>query len=135
MAKKVGKRKDFVTPNEKAKSHVVAKIVRLARKERLSYADFVSVCQQVRRKLGLRKPKKERKLPQLLPEADLNVSELVGIRVGDVDTQQGKIFINQGKGSKDRYILFPKSFRLVLKSHLQANPKNRLDRLFAIENQ
>jgi len=89
---------------------------------------------------------------QLLPEADLKrffrviqecgdlqheimlkllfftavrVSELVGIRVGDVDTQKSKIFINQGKGSKDRYILFPKSFRLVLKSHLQANPKNR----------
>jgi integrase/recombinase XerD len=42
-----------------------------------------------------------------------------------VDTQQCKIFINQGKGSKDRYILFPNSFRLVLKSHVPANPKNR----------
>jgi site-specific recombinase XerD len=152
VAKRVGKREDFVAPNEKAKSHVVAQIVRIARKERLSYADFVYVCQQARKKLGLRKPRKERKLPQLLPEADLKrffhviqdcgvlqheimlkllfftavrVSELVGIRVEDVDTQQGKIFINQGKGSKDRYILFPKGFRLVLKSHLQAHPKNR----------
>ena len=98
------------------------------------------------------KPKQERKLPQLLPQADLKrffrviqecgdlqheimlkllfftavrVSELVGIRAGDVDTQQGKIFINRGKGSKDRYILFPKGFCLVLKSHLRANPKNR----------
>ena len=26
-----------------------------------------------------------------------------------------KIFINRGKGAKDRYILFPTSFRLVLK--------------------
>ena len=55
----------------------------------------------------------------------VRVSELVGIRVEDVDTQQGKIFINQGKGSKDRYILFPKGFRLVLRSHLRAHPKNR----------
>ena len=55
----------------------------------------------------------------------VRVSELVGIRVEDVDTQQGKIFINQGKGGKDRYILFPKGFRLVLRSHLRANPKNR----------
>jgi integrase/recombinase XerD len=120
VAKKVGKRKDFVSPNEKAKSDVVAQIVRIARKERLSYADFVYVSQQARRKLGLRKPKKERKLPQLLPEADLKrffrviqecgdlqheimlkllfftavrVSELVGIRVGDVDAQKSKIFI------------------------------------------
>ncbi len=38
---------------------------------------------------------------------------------------QSKIFIDQGKGNKDRYILFPESFRLVLKSHLKANPKNR----------
>ena len=152
MAKKVGKREDFVAPDEKAKSHVVAQIVRIARKERLGYADFVYVCQQARRKLGLRKPRQERKLPQLLPEADLKrffrviqecgdlqheimlkllfftavrVSELIGIRVEDVDTQQCKIFINQGKGGKDRYILFPKGFRLVLKSHLRANPKNR----------
>jgi integrase/recombinase XerD len=152
VAKKVGKREDFVAPNEKAKSQVVAQIVRIARKERLSYADFVYVCQQARRKLGLRKPTKERKLPQLLPEADLKrffrviqkcgnlqheimlkllfftavrISELVGIRVEDVDTQQNKIFINQGKGSKDRYILFPKGFGLVLRSHLRANPKNR----------
>src|SRR5215831_15774797 len=141
VAKKAEKRPDFVAPSERAKSHVVGQIVRLARKERLDYADFLYVCQQARRKLGLRKPRKERKLPQLLPEADLRrffqvlqecgdlqheimlkllfytavrVSELVHIRVEDVDTQQCKIFISRGKGSKDRYILFPRSFRLVL---------------------
>jgi len=123
-----------------------------SRKERLSYPDFVYVCQQARKKLGLRKPKTERKLPQLLPEADLKrffrviqecgnlqheimlkllfytavrVSELTRIRVEDVDGDRCKIFISQGKGAKDRYILFPASFRLVLKSHLRANPKIR----------
>jgi site-specific recombinase XerD len=152
MKRQSAKRQDFVSPNQKAKSQVVTQIVRLARKERLSYADFVYVCQQARRKLGLRKPKAERKLPQLLPEADLKrffrviqqcgdlqheimlkllfytavrVSELAGIRVEDVDSEACKIFINQGKGAKDRYILFPASFRLVLKTHLRANPKNR----------
>jgi hypothetical protein len=67
VAKKAGKRGDFVAPNGKAKSHVVAQIVRIARKERLGYADFVYICQQARRQLGLRKPKAERKLPRLLP--------------------------------------------------------------------
>ena len=62
---------------------------------------------------------------KLLFYTAVRVSELVGIRVEDVDTQQCKIFINQGKGGKDRYILFPESFRLVLRSHLQASPKNR----------
>ncbi len=151
-AKQIIKRHDFVSPNEKAKSQVVAQVVRLTRKERLSYDDFLYVCQQVRKKLGLRKPKRERKLPQLLPEADLKnffrvlaqcgdlqheimlkllfftavrVSELVRIRVEDIDFDQCKIFISEGKGRKDRYILFPKSFRLVLQSYLRANSKNR----------
>lgn len=150
--KQTTKRSDFVSPNEKAKSQMVAQIVRLARKERLDYDDFLYVCQQARKKLGLRKPKRERKLLQFLPEAELKkffrrlqecgdlqheimlkllfftavrVSELVGIRVADIDFEQCKIFIAEGKGRKDRYILFPKSFRLVLQSHLRANPKNR----------
>jgi integrase/recombinase XerD len=152
MTRKRRKRQDFVSPEQKAKSEVVAHIVRLARKERLSYPDFIYVCQQARKKLGLRKPRTERKLPQLLPEAGLKrffrviqecgnlqheimlkllfytavrVSELANIRVEDVDSDGCKIFINQGKGAKDRYILFPAGFRLVLKSHLRANPKNR----------
>lgn len=152
MAKRKTKRADFVAPNEKAKSQMVAQVVRLMRKERLSYDDFRYVCQQARRKLGLRKPKRERKLPQLLPEAELKrffriiqecgnlqheimlkllfftavrVSELVNIRVEDIEFAQCKIFVAEGKGRKDRYILFPKSFRLVLQSHLRASPKNR----------
>ena len=53
------------------------------------------------------------------------MSELVHIEVGDVDLDVCKIFINRGKGAKDRYILFPASFRLVLKSHLHTPPRNR----------
>jgi integrase/recombinase XerD len=131
---------------------VVARFVRIARKQRLDYDGFLYICQQTRRKLGLRKPKKERRLPQLLSEGDLKrffqviqdcgdvqheimlkllfytairVSELVRIRVADIDVDGCRIFIDQGKGSKDRYILFPASFRLVLKSHLRASPHNR----------
>jgi len=130
----------------------VAQVVRIARKSRLGYAEFLYVCQRVRKKLGLVKPRKERKLPQLLSETELKaffgeiqacgdvqheimlkflfytavrVSELVRIRVSDVDLDQCKVFIDQGKGAKDRYILFPTSFRLVLKSHLRAHLQNR----------
>jgi integrase/recombinase XerD len=140
---KVQKQDDFVSRNQKAKSSVVAQFVRIARKERLDYGDFVYVCQQVRRKLRLLRPHKQRKLPELMPEAELRkffkviqevgnlqheimlkllfftalrVSELVKIRVGDIDFEECKIFVDQGKGQKDRYILFPESFRLVLKS-------------------
>ena len=151
-AKQVTKRANFVSPNEKAKSALVAQLVRIARKARLGYDDFLYISQQARKKLGLRRGRKERRLPQLLADADLKrffraiqdcgdvqheillkllfytavrVSELVHIEVGDVDLEACKIFINRGKGAKDRYILFPASFRLVLKSHLKATPRNR----------
>jgi len=62
---------------------------------------------------------------KLLFYTAVRVSELVQIRVTDIDFDQCKIFIECGKGDKDRYILFPKGFRLVLRSHLKANPKNR----------
>jgi site-specific recombinase XerD len=142
-----------MSSNGKAKSRLVVQIMQLARRERLGYDDFLYVCQQVRRKLGMRKPKKrERRLPQLLSEPELQcffriiqdcgdvqheimlkllfytavrISELIHIKAGDVDLDHCKIFIDQGKGRKDRYILFPASFRLVLKSHLRANPQNQ----------
>jgi integrase/recombinase XerD len=143
---------DFVSAKGNAKSEIVARLVLMARKERLDYDDFLYVCGQARRKLGLRRPKRSRKLPQLLSEPDLKrffrviqecgeveheimlkflfftsirVSELINIRVKDVDLGGCKVFIEQGKGSKDRYILFPASFRLILSSQLGANPKNR----------
>jgi site-specific recombinase XerD len=145
-------RANFVSTNAKAKSSTIAQVVRISRKDRLDYDAFLYVCQQARKKLGLHRPKKERRLPQLLTATDLKrffrvirecgdlqheimlkllfytavrVSELVLIRVGDVALEECKIFINQGKGSKDRYILFPESFRLVLKSYLQACPENK----------
>jgi integrase/recombinase XerD len=143
---------DFVAAKGNAKSQIVARLVLMARRERLDYDDFLYVCQQARRKLGLSRPKRNRKLPQLLSEPDLKrffraiqecgeveheimlkflfftsirVSELINIKVKDVDLGGCKVFIEQGKGSKDRYILFPASFRLILSSQLGANPKNR----------
>lgn len=151
-ARRAAKRPNFVSTNEKAKSEVVAHLVRIARKARLGYDDFLYISQQARRKLGLRRPRKERRLPRLLAESELKrffraiqdcgdvqheillkllfytavrVSELVHIEVGDVDLDACKIFINCGKGARDRYILFPAGFRLVLKSHLRATPRNR----------
>ena len=84
--------------------------MRIARKARLGYDDFLYISQQARKKLGLRRGRKERRLPQLLADADLKrffraiqdcgdvqhetllkllfytavrVSELVHIEVGD----------------------------------------------------
>jgi integrase len=125
--KRAAKRVNFVSPNEKAKSAVVAQLVRIARKARLGYDDCLYNWQQARKKLGLRRAPKERRLPQLLAEADLKrffraiqdcgdvqheillkvlfytavpVSELVHIELGDIELDACKIFINRGKGQK-----------------------------------
>lgn len=149
--RKPKKSTSFVPSKQKAKSEAVKKIVRTIRQHRLNYDEFVYVCQQARLKLKMRKPKKERRLPELLSQSELKkffkavqkcgdtqhelmlklllytavrVSELVNIRVDDVDLHGCKIFIDNGKGNKDRYILFPSSFRLALQSYLDANSEN-----------
>jgi site-specific recombinase XerD len=55
----------------------------------------------------------------------VRVSELCNIEVTDVDLENCKIRIDQGKGSKDRYVLFGKSFATALRTHVAAHPKNR----------
>lgn len=81
------KRSNFVSPDRKAKSDIVARFVRIARKQRLDYDDFLYVCQQARRKLGLRKPRQEHRLPQLLSESDMKKLTKVAIyaRVSTAD--------------------------------------------------
>jgi integrase/recombinase XerD len=144
---------DCVSTERKAKFHpFVLQIAKIARKQRWDYDDFLYVGQEVRKELELEREKKPKTLPQLLSESELKrffqviqdcgnveheimlrllfytsirVSELVNIKVRDVDLGGCKIFIDQGKGSKDRVILFPASFRLTLSTHMGANPKNR----------
>lgn len=51
------------------------------------------------------------------------VSELAGMRIEDVDIDGGRIFISEGKGNKDRYVLFSTDdLRLVLKAYISTLP-------------
>lgn len=50
----------------------------------------------------------------------VRVSELVNIRLSDVDFSACQIRINEGKGNKDRVVPFPVSFRETLAMHHQA---------------
>lgn len=143
------------TQNGKAKSRIaqiIGKIAKFVRKEGLTYEDWRYVSRHVRRVCDLRPAKKAKKLPRVL-NADgfrqfyrvvdqaedvqhslmlrllfytaVRVSELCRIEVADVDLEQCKIRVNQGKGSKDRYVLFGKSFATALRTHIAAHPNNR----------
>ena len=49
----------------------------------------------------------------------VRVSELVAIRLDEVDVERWEIRITQGKGSKDRQVPFPRSFRELLALHME----------------
>lgn len=138
--------------NGKAKSGIVSQIARIVRKHGLTYDDWRYVSKRVRQVCELRPAKKPKKLPKVLNADDfrrfykivdqaddvqhalmlrllfytgVRVSELCNMQTGDVDLENCKIRINQGKGSKDRYVLFGKTFATALRTHIAAHPKNR----------
>lgn len=127
-------------------------LVNESRQRRLTYMQFNECCKIARRHLGLKRPRGPRTLPRLLPDDALlrfyevidaaqnikhqimlrllfytaiRVGELTRIEMDDVDLAHNKIYINQGKGSKDRYVLFPDWFRLTLQTYLADKTSHR----------
>lgn len=122
----------------------ISDITRLSRKRHFTYDQLRYIFKQVRKNLNLKPNGRPKRLPRILTDQELNsffkviedsslshkimlkllfytglrVSELVNIKNSDIDLKNNKIFISQGKGSKDRYVLFPESFCLVLEAYL-----------------
>jgi integrase/recombinase XerD len=134
------------------KAQLVARIARLVRQAGLDYEGWRYVSKRVRRLCDLRPEKKGRRLPRILTTEEfrrfyqvvdraedvqhalmlrilfftaVRVSELCNFGVSDVDLDACKIRVNQGKGSKDRYVLFSKGFATALRTHIAAHPHNR----------
>lgn len=143
---------DFGAHSPKAKSALVSQITRLVRKAGLDYEGWRYVSRRVRQRCELQPKAKGRKLPKILTAEEfrrfygvvdratdvqhslmlrllfytgVRVSELCNVRVEDVDLERCKIFIEQGKGGKDRYVLFGKTFATALRTHVAAHPRNR----------
>jgi len=142
----------FASQNEKAKSAIVSQIARIVRRAGLDYQVWRYIAKQVRKQCDLKPAKKGRRLPRILNADEfrkfyqvvdqaedvqhslmlrllfftaVRVSELCNIEVTDIDLENCKIRVNQGKGDKDRYVLFGKSFATALRTHIAAHPKNR----------
>jgi integrase len=138
--------------NGKAKSQIVSEIARIVRKHGLDYEGWRYIAKKVRQKCELHPAKKGRKLPRILTADDfrrfyqvvdqaddvqhalmlrlvfytaVRVGELCRIEVADIDLETCKIRIEQGKGGKDRFVLFGKSFATALRTHIAAHPDNR----------
>jgi integrase/recombinase XerD len=138
--------------NGKAKSEIVSQIARIVRKAGLDYAGWRYVAKRVRKECCLQPAKKGRRLPKVLTGDDfrrffevldrsddiqhslmirllfftgMRVSELCNTQVSDVDVESCRIRVNQGKGGKDRTVLFGKSFSVALRTHIAGHPDNR----------
>ncbi|MFN0017945.1 MAG: tyrosine-type recombinase/integrase [Pirellulaceae bacterium] len=155
MTKEDQKPHKCASQNAKAKSpkgQVVAQITRIVRKAGLDYDGWRYVSKKVRQACELGPTKRSKKLPRVLTAdqfrrfyvvvdraedvqhalmlrllffTGVRVSELCNMQVADVDLESCKIRINQGKGSKDRYVLFGKSFATALRTHIASRPNNR----------
>jgi integrase/recombinase XerD len=59
--------------------------------------------------------------------AGLRVSEVVGLRVADIDSDRMLIRVEQGKGHRDRYVMLSAQLPIILRAYWQeARPKNWL---------
>ncbi len=139
-------------PHEKAKE-----LARYLRAEHADYAYLKAVFRALREELNIVVPRPSRRLPDVPTEAELRryyevvwqsqnmgdlvliktllytgvrVSELVRIRLNDLDLDRCQIRINQGKGAKDRIVPFPTGFRETLAVHAVGMRKQRATYLF-----
>jgi integrase/recombinase XerD len=137
---------------EKAKE-----VAKLLRTERPDYAYLKSVFRELRNELEIAVPQAPRRLPDVPTEEEIHafyrevwqarkfaemvliktlfytgvrVSELVTIRLHEVDLERCQIRIQQGKGGKDRIVPFPHAFRELLGMHIQQMHRKQASYLF-----
>ena len=122
------------------------KLVRVLRVQRPDYHYLKKVFQHTRALLDMGSAPPAKRLPELLTDAELVAfyeavwnahqlthvvmlklllfaglrnAELARLRLTDIDLQRCHLRIAQGKGHKDRYVLFPTSFRGELAQYME----------------
>lgn len=61
----------------------------------------------------------------LIYGSGLRISEVVNLRVEDIDSRKMRIFVREGKGKKERYTVLPKtSLEMLRKYYKMYNPRH-----------
>ncbi len=74
-------------------------------------------CDEVARFLGVIKNIKHRAMFSCLYAAGLRASELLSLRVTDIDSQRMVIRVRQGKGRKDRYVMLSPKLLMLFREY------------------
>jgi site-specific recombinase XerD len=80
--------------------------------EVLSEKEIISVIQQINNI-------KHKAIVMLTYSAGLRLSEIVNIRIKDIDSERMQVFVQQSKGRKDRYTLLSKKLLPVLREYFK----------------
>ena len=134
------------TAQKKAKE-----LSKFLREENPDYDYLKNVFKYLRKELGIEVVSKNKKLPYVPTEDELKkfydiiwasdkhqdviilktflytgirVSELINVKLTDVDFRNCQIRISEGKGNKDRMVPFPDTFREILSMHCKLNTSN-----------
>lgn len=126
-------------------------VAKYFRQERADYDYIKQVFRHLRNHLTIEVTKKEKQLPYVPSEDEIKryyemvlgkknsvhiliiktllytgvrVTELINIKLSDVDIDSCNIRINKGKGNKDRIVPFPKTFKETLCIHVEHMLKN-----------
>ncbi|OGH97658.1 MAG: hypothetical protein A2X43_14065 [Candidatus Margulisbacteria bacterium GWD2_39_127] len=126
------------------KAKLIKQIAATCRKEHFDYEDIKYIFRRVREELEVRPARKSKALPDIMTDEELKqffstidkvniihsilfrlmyytgmrISELCNVRLADIDIEACKIKVVQGKGSKDRTVLYPETFKLTLKTYI-----------------
>jgi integrase/recombinase XerD len=145
---------DFKRTSPKKKAKDLSKYIRT---ERPDYNYLKSLFRYLREELEIDVPRTPKKLPDVPTEDEIKnyydvvwnsknfqdmliikiliytgvrVSELINIKLSDVNLLNCQIRINQGKGKKDRIVPFPEGFKEALGIHCSNTVKNNAVYLF-----
>ena len=138
---------------EKAKQ-----LIKLLRQENPDYNYLREVFRQIRKELDVQvNTGTTKKLPQVPTEEEIakyydvvwkarnmqhvvmiktllytgvRVTELIHIKLSDIDFDRCQMRINEGKGKKDRIVPYPTGFREILAIHVDNSIKNKQTNLF-----
>jgi site-specific recombinase XerD len=135
--------------------NLILDLVKLFRDYDADYDLIRRATAEARKRMGIKSPERNLKLPVMLSEQELQrffdvvdeiatqqqyvvlyllrftgarISEILALRKVDLFVDECKIFIREGKGKKDRYVLFPRSFRRVLRMYTE--PLQDIDYIF-----